>query len=166
MMASAAPGSADNGVFRCPGTDPAFFQEIDESGWVGYGETWDMHTCGEGRAVYLPGATRRWLDLRPKISELFRRDMHVDAEFYSTILPWGLFGSFFGVFGFAWLLAVRHRRKKVIVLSVDCPVCAVGFPVIAGTAGTQSHFCPNCGGSSAVFGQTESGEISAHARIL
>jgi hypothetical protein len=139
----ASGASASEGTeLRCDGKDLAFFMEMKEAGWVGYGETWDLETCGEGREIYATGATRAWQGMRPQWSRLAAPN--VDVRFYSTIFPLAAFGSLGGIFGLAWLMAFFQRRRRVTVTELECPSCGVAMPVHLDDP-HASHFCPGCG---------------------
>ena len=50
--------------YDCDGTDLWLFEEIETSGWVGFGETWDFESCGFGQNIYFEGTRRVWRDMR------------------------------------------------------------------------------------------------------
>ena len=37
--------------YACDGENLWLFEEIEISGWVGFGETWDFESCGFGRNI-------------------------------------------------------------------------------------------------------------------
>ena len=129
---------------RCPGTNAAFFEELNEGGWVGFGETWDFSQCGDGREIYAEGTTSRsgWRAFRRRIRPPIDEK---DVEFYSKIFPIGAFGSLGLIFVVAWLLGVRHRFKKVPQVTLVCPACANTFDVAEPEYNLHSRFCPLCG---------------------
>ena len=138
----------DVGDFRCPATNVAFFEEIKKAGWLGYGETWDMNTCGEGYDVFAEGATSRWRKMRRQFHVFYR--LNVDAEFYTFVLPAVTFGSLAVMLAIAWVVAFFVRRRKVVVVDVPCPACSVNIPVPLTDLSQGSLFCPACGGASVV----------------
>jgi hypothetical protein len=144
-LAAAAPAAAEQWPFHCDGTDADFFREREEAGWVGFGETWDLQTCaGEGRDVFMSGATRRWKKLRPQWSRAAAP--RVDVEFYSTVFPAIAFGATGAIFGVAWFMGFLHRRRRVRLINVDCPSCSVGIPVnLDEPSSSGGLFCPSCG---------------------
>lgn len=142
----AAPGNAADvaaeRTFHCDGTDPALFQEMQESGWVGYGETWDLHTCDEGAEAYVAGMNRRWRAWRgTKAREKRKKEM----SFYAALFPFVAFGGLGSMFGVAFLLAAFQRRRRVPRQYLYCRECAVSIPVAADDPGLRNAFCPACG---------------------
>jgi|GEM_PF-1748279 len=140
------------GEFRCPADNEGWWKDAKEGGWVGYGETWDLHTCEEGKHFYFPGATSRWKDFRkprkPRVLSPRPSGKPVDVEFYSVILPTVAFGSI-GMLGvLAWLIALFTRKKKLDVVDVSCPKCSTTIPVIIDDRHNKNMFCPACGGCS------------------
>jgi len=133
--------------FRCPADSPEFWAEVREAGWVGYGETWDLHTCDEGVEVFAEGASRRWKKMRPQLANggLPRVMDAEDVEFYATVLPYGAFGSLGVIFVLAWLFALIQRRRAEPVEVVACPSCAVEIPIRPDEGGV---FCPACGAAT------------------
>lgn len=136
--------------FHCDGTDPALFQEMLEAGYIGYGETWDHDTCGQGATVYAAGATQ-WADMRPKWSLAARPK--IDAEFYATVFPAVAFGGMGALFAVAWLLAFMQRRRRVRVAHLACPACSVKMTVTLDDPSLRNQFCPACGASCVVVGE-------------
>lgn len=132
----------DDAPFHCDGKDPALFEEMREAGWVGYGETWDQETCGEGATIYAPGA-RQWADMRPKWSLAARPK--IDVEFYSKVFPIVAFGGLASIFGVAWLAAFLQRRRRVRVATLSCPSCSVEMTVTLDDPALRSLFCAGCG---------------------
>ncbi|MFZ9889002.1 MAG: hypothetical protein ACO3JL_16015 [Myxococcota bacterium] len=137
-------------AFHCDGTDPALFQEMREAGYVGYGETWDHDTCGQGATVYAAGATQ-WADMRPKWSLAARPK--IDAEFYATVFPTVAFGGMGALFAIAWLIAFLQRRRRVRVAHLACPACSVKMTVTLEDPSLRNQFCPACGTSCVVVGE-------------
>jgi hypothetical protein len=143
---AATTGPVSTSGLRCPGENPAYFEEIAESGWVGFGETWDFDVCGEGTPIYAEGANRRWRAMRPRLAN--RSSMPpspIDAEdvlFYSTVLPYGAFGTLGLVFVLAWVMSLLQRKKQAPTVVVTCQGCRRGVPVRPEEGGV---FCPACG---------------------
>ena len=139
------PSSTTAGL-RCPGDNPAYFDEIQENGWVGFGETWDFDVCDDGVAIYAEGANRRWRAMRPKLAN--RPAMPAspidaaDILFYSTALPYGAFGTLGLVFVIAWIVSLLQRKKQAPTVVVTCTGCHRGVPVRPEEGGV---FCPACG---------------------
>jgi hypothetical protein len=134
--------AADERKFHCDGTDPALFQEMQESGWVGYGETWDLHTCDEGAEAFVAGMNRRWRSWRTqKVREKRKKEM----SFYAALFPFVAFGGLGTMFGVAWILAAFQRRRRVPRQYLFCGDCAVSIPVAAEDLGLCNAFCPACG---------------------
>jgi predicted RNA-binding Zn-ribbon protein involved in translation (DUF1610 family) len=139
------PSSTTAGL-RCPGDNPAYFDEIQENGWVGFGETWDFDVCDDGVAIYAEGANRRWRAMRPKLAN--RPTMPpspidaADILFYSTALPYGAFGTLGLVFVIAWIVSLLQRKKQAPTVVVTCTGCHRGVPVRPEEGGV---FCPACG---------------------
>lgn len=160
----ALPGVAkdDDLTFHCDGTDPALFQEAEEAGWIGYGETWDQETCGQGATIYAAGA-RQWADMRPKWSLAIRPQMNV--EFYSRVLPFVAFGGLASIFAFAWLAAFWQRRRRVRVATLSCPSCSMAMQVTLDDPALRSLFCPACGAPCVVVdeGERRSATVAASA---
>lgn len=138
---AAAPGAADDG-FRCPGTNAAFFEELDAAGWVGFGEVWDMESCAQGQAYFTEGA-RQWAAMRPQYSRLVAPKLN--AEFYSTIFPVVAFGGLASIFVLSWLMAFIARRRRVRMATLSCPSCHNELPVTLDDPALRSLFCPACG---------------------
>lgn len=150
------PGPAlaedDDGPFHCDGTDPALFLEMQEAGWVGYGETWDQETCGQGATIYAAGA-RQWADMRPKWSLAALPEM--DVQFYSTVFPVVAFGGLASIFGIAWLAAFLQRRRRVRVATLSCPSCETELQVTLDDPALRSLFCASCGAPCVVVDHGE-----------
>jgi hypothetical protein len=129
--------------FRCPGTNAAFFEEVQENGWWGYGETWDLKTCDQGNEVYAPAlADRRWRAFR----RMPRAPVdEADVAFYSTIFPAVAFGGLGGVFVIAWLLAAVQRRRKTRYVHLACTACDLTMDAPEVDTRLHSMFCPKCG---------------------
>lgn len=136
-------------AFHCDGTDPALFQEMQEAGWVGYGETWDLHTCDQGSAVFAPSATRRWRAFRSAAAA--QRKAQEEASFWAMLFPFVAIGILGALFAAAWLLAVLLRRRWEPKLSLVCSACAVEIPVDADDPAMRNQFCPSCGGACRVI---------------
>lgn len=128
--------------FHCDGTDPALFQEMQESGWVGYGETWDLHTCDEGAEAFVAGMNRRWRSWR---GEKVREKRKQEMSFYAALFPFVAFGGLGTMFGVAWILAAFQRRRRVPRQFLFCRSCDVSIPVAADDPGLRNAFCPACG---------------------
>ncbi len=138
--------------FRCPGDNVAFWEEVREAGWVGFGETWDFDTCNQGADVFAAGANRRWKKMRPVRlagGQPFGLTEE-DVAFYTTIVPYLAFGSLLGVFLLAWGFALIMRRRFVAPPLIPCPTCGAKLPVSEEEGGM---FCPGCG--TAVVGPGE-----------
>lgn len=158
-LGSGAALADDTSPFHCDGTDLALFLERQEAGWLGYGETWDHDTCAEGATtVYAPGA-RQWADMRPKWSYAVKPK--VDVELYATVLPVVAFGGLATIFGLAWLAAFVLRRRRVRTATLSCPSCATEMPVHLDDPALRNLFCPACGATCVLVG--ESGRADAPA---
>lgn len=130
-------------AFRCPGDDPGFWMDMTEHGWVGYGETWDLHTCSEGVEFYAEGTNRKWKAMRPRLAHRVKPLMSEgEVLYYTTILPYMAFVSLGLVFALAWLMAFIGRFKKVPIHDVTCASCGTTTPVTREEGGV---FCPSCG---------------------
>lgn len=144
---SAGVRAEEEPVFHCDGRDPAFFQELREAGFVGYGETWDFHTCDEGSDVYAPGATARWRAWRsPQVKRARARDL----SFYAVFFPFIACGALGAIFGGAYAIAALRRRRSPARLAFSCTECAFTLDVPADDPALRSLFCPACGGACRV----------------
>lgn len=128
--------------FHCDGTDPALFQEMDEAGWLGYGETWDLHTCGEGAQAFVAGMNPRWRAWR---SPRGREKRQQEMSFYAAFFPFVAFGGIGSMFGVAWILAMIQRRRRTPRQFLFCADCDISIPVSADDPGLRNAFCPACG---------------------
>ena len=148
-LAAAPALAADDATARaphCDGTDPFLFDEMQKNGLVGYGETWDEHTCDDGAEVYSEGATSRWRALRTK------RVPHVSPEdqMLALIMPMVVIGGLGAIFLGAAALAALMRLRKRVVLSVPCPACDAELSVVVDDPNTHSQFCALCGAPCSV----------------
>lgn len=162
---AAAPATAPSGgagarPFRCDGTDPFFFAEMDGAGKVGYGETWDSRVCDEGVAVYAEGATSRWAAFKRP-----RRPATDDEQALALVLPITVGGGLALIFGVAGVLSLVNRLRRRVVLEAPCPSCSAALPVEASEGGTQL-FCPMCGAACAIVIQGRGKTAHAHASPL
>lgn len=170
--ADAAPvaRSVSDEPFRCPGTNAAFFEEIKEAGWVGFGETWDFNTCGEGITIYGEGATKAWPAFRSQrprpVLSVRPSGKPVNVQFYATVLPWVAFGTIGVVIGLAWLLSILTRRKRITLVDVPCPKCAAEIPVPLNDPDSKSLFCPACGGASVIVVTDADGVAHPEVTVL
>lgn len=160
LLALGAPSAfADDArPFHCDGTDPSFFLELQEAGWVGFGETWDHDTCAGGTTIYAPGA-RQWADMRPKWS--LAAAPKVNGELYATVVPVVAFGGLGGIFALAWLVAFLQRRRRVRMATLSCPACATEMPVHLDDPALRNLFCPMCGAPCVLV--DEASEVAAAA---
>lgn len=171
-MAPAEPivRSVSDEPFRCPGTNAAFFEEIKEAGWVGFGETWDFNTCGEGITIYGEGATKAWPAFRSQrprpVLSVRPSGKPVNVQFYATVLPWVAFGTIGVVIGLAWLLSLLTRRKRITLVDVPCPKCAAEIPVPLNDPDAKSLFCPACGGASVIVVTDADGVAHPEVTVL
>ncbi len=156
--APAAAASAPR-AFRCDGTDAFFFQELNQAGAVGYGETWDASVCDEGVAVFAEG-DRRWRDLRRT-----RRPVSPDEQALAMVVPLSVGGGLAAIVGAAALMGALSRLRRRTVLEAPCPSCAASLPVEAGEGGTQL-FCPMCGAACAITVQGRGRAATARASPL
>lgn len=158
--AAAPSGGAGARPFRCDGTDPFFFAEMDGAGKVGYGETWDSRVCDEGVAVYAEGATSRWAAFKRP-----RRPATDDEQALALVLPITVGGGLALIFGVAGVLSLVNRLRRRVVLEAPCPSCSAALPVEASEGGTQL-FCPMCGAACAIVIQGRGKTAHAHASPL
>jgi hypothetical protein len=136
-----------DGPFRCPGDDPGFWMDYRESGWVGFGETWDLDTCSQGLPVYAKGANRRWPDMRPRLANADARKLKplmspAQIHYYTNVLPYMAGGVLGLAFLLAWALTFLDRFKKRTVRLVACDSCGTRTPIDKMEGGV---FCPACG---------------------
>lgn len=169
--AQAAPAAAAGDVqverspFRCDAKDASLWMEMKESGWVGYGETWNMMTCldDHGRDIYFDGATKYWKDMRPTGWRRQHLIKPIDAAFYSTALP-ATVGIVMGgsvlVAFLMWLFSLRRRRGPI---DHTCPCCNTVVPVPADEF--MGMFCPRCGKVS-FYIVRDGKELRSEAKIL
>jgi hypothetical protein len=162
----ALPGAAQEGAFRCDGTDPYLFEEMREAGWVGYGETWDFFTCTEGgQDIYTAAASKRFKDLRLQRPRK-KLGLDIDVEFYTSVVPTVAFGSLAMVVLVAGLIAaIQIRRRKPPAL-VNCPSCTLQVPIPVDDPKQTHLFCPGCGQASFSVERTDGGEPEVRARLL
>ena len=169
---AAARSASIDEPFRCPGTNVAFFEEIREAKWVGFEETWDFNTCGEGYAIYGEGATKAWPAFRSQrkrprmVLSVRPSGKPLDVEFYATVLPWVAFGTIFVVIALAWLLSLVTRRSRITVVDVTCPKCAAEIPVPLNDPDAKCLFCPACGGASVIVQLDAGGKPFPEVTIL
>ena len=128
--------------FRCPGTDPFFFEEMDKNGWVGFGETWDLSQCNQGNSVYAENDKHHWAAFRLRMVAPIDEK---DVAFYSVAFPILAFGSIGMIFVLAWLLAFIQRRRRVKMKVVFCTGCPYEMVMPESMTKTDSGFCPSCG---------------------
>lgn len=150
-------------AFRCDGTDPYFFEELQKAGRVGYGETWDETLCNEGVEVYADGATSRWRALRtPKGAQ---KTSNQD-QMLALVMPAVAVGGMGAVFLAAAALAASARLRRRVVLEVPCPSCSASLPIAVDDVSAHHLFCPMCGAACAVDVRGRGKEASAVARLL
>lgn len=166
VLALSAPAfaeAAEPRPFHCDGTDPALFEEIRESGWVGYGETWDLNTCDQGAEIYFEGTTSQWKAWRLQRPVTKKTP---EVQFYATLFPFVAFGVLGSIFGIAWVAAAITRRRRIPKVLLSCPSCSVEMPVPLDDPAFRSMFCPACGGACVVVDQAEDGSTRARVRAL
>jgi hypothetical protein len=149
--------------FRCDGTDPFFFDELEKAGAVGYGETWDEHLCDEGVETYAEGATGRWKALRapkrpPKASD--------EDQMLALVMPLFAIGGIGAIFLAASGLAAASRLRKRVILEVPCAACAAPLPIAVDDKSAHQLFCPMCGAANAVDVEGKGKTATATARLL
>jgi predicted RNA-binding Zn-ribbon protein involved in translation (DUF1610 family) len=142
-----APSVGVDGEFRCPGDDPGFWMDYRETGWVGFGETWDLDSCSQGLSVYAKGANRRWPDMRPKLANAGARKLkpmmsEAEIHYYTSVLPYMAGGVLGLAFLLAWAMTFLDRFKKRTVRLVACESCGTTTPIEKVEGGV---FCPSCG---------------------
>lgn len=146
--------------FRCDGTDPFFFEELEQAGSVGYGETWDETICDDGVEVYADGATSRWKAWRRKPS--LKRSAEDQA--LALVLPLVAFGSVTAVLLGAAAVAAATRLRRSPSLTAACPACANELPISVDAGRTQHMFCPMCGAPCSVDVVGKGASMRAEAR--
>jgi hypothetical protein len=158
-----APDTLEGGAraFKCDGTDPFFFEELNNAGRLGYGETWDEHICDEGAEVYGEGATSRWKAFKPRP----RARATDEEQALALVLPLVSIGGLFAVGLAAAALAFAQRLRRQPVLTAGCPACDAELPVSLESGRTQHMFCPMCGAPCTVDieGKGKTATARAHA---
>jgi hypothetical protein len=149
--------------YRCDGTDPFFFEELERAGDVGYGETWDETLCDEGVAIYAEGATSRWKAFRtprrpPRPSD--------EEQMLALVMPMFAVGGLGALFLAAAALAAASRLRKRVVLEVPCPSCEAPLPIPVDDTAAHQLFCPLCGAACAVDVEGRGARATARARLL
>lgn len=158
--ASVAPAGSG---FRCDGTDPFFFEELEKAGDLGYGETWDETLCDEGVEMYAEGTTSRWQAFRaprrpPRVSD--------EDQMLALVMPMFAVGGIGAIFLAAAALAAASRLKKRVVLEVACPSCDAPLPIPVDDESAHKLFCPLCGAACAVDVTGKGKNATARARLL
>lgn len=161
-IADASATAQDASGFRCDGTDPFFFEEMNKAGMVGYGETWDESICDQGLAVYGEGASSKWKAFK------YKRPYRKSAEdqMLALVVPMVAAGAFAAVFAASSLLAFASRMKKRIVLSVPCPACAAELAIALDDEAGRQLFCPSCGAACGIEITGTKKDATATARLL
>jgi hypothetical protein len=161
-LAADAPrtNAPDVSGFRCDGTDPFFFDELQraQADRVGYGETWDERTCDEGAEIYAEGSTSQWRALKRK--KIRATD---EEQALALVLPMVSFGGLAAVALAAAVLALAARLRRVSVLQAPCPACGAELPVEA-REHTEHMFCPMCGAPCIVEVRGKGAHTTAIAR--
>lgn len=147
-------------AFRCDGTDPFFFAELDraQADMVGYGETWDERICDEGAEIYAEGSTSKWRAFKRK-----RIRATDDEQALALVLPMVSFGGLAAVALAAAALALAARLRRIVVLQAPCPACEAELP-IESHEHTEHMFCPMCGAPCIVEVQGKGKLATATAR--
>lgn len=161
--ASPSSGSGSGSGFRCDGTDPFFFEELEKAGTVGYGETWDERVCDEGVELYAEGANARWKALRSPRKPLRASD---EDQMLALVMPMFAVGGIGAIFLAAAALAAASRMKKRVVLEVPCPACDTALPIAVDDESAHQLFCPMCGAACAVDVAGKGRGATARARLL
>lgn len=156
----AGAARADDG-FRCDGTDPFFFDELNKAGTLGYGETWDETLCDEGLAIYGEGANSKWRAFKQK-----RPYKNAEDQMLALVMPMVAMGGMAAVFLAASALAFASRMKKRVVLAVPCPACDTVLPIPLDDESARSLFCPACGAACAIDVEGKGKLATARARLL
>jgi hypothetical protein len=167
VAAAAAPAAADDTDWRfaCDGTDPFLLRELDEAmrTGVGYGETWDETVCNQGnlvlgegvrpvkpKAVVAPSpepavAAAPTTPPPPKLTPLQQK---MQDQYFAIFIPvFGMLMTGFCVVVAAIAVFVMRRRKQIVV-AVNCPSCRTGIPFVVGES--PHIFCPACGSACRV----------------
>ena len=135
--------------YDCDGTNLWLFEEIETSGWTGFGETWDFESCGFGQNIYFEGTKRVWRDMRLRIPPP-RIMGPKDLKAYSWMIP----GVAFGVLGFSILtafgMALYYRIKAQKPFWLDCSLCKTPIPVEPDNPAGFHVLCPACGAAGVV----------------
>lgn len=163
FVKTAPPSHAASSGFRCDGTDPFFFEELEKAGTLGYGETWDETLCNEGVELYAEGVTGRWKAFRqprrpPRPSD--------EDQMLALVMPMFAIGGLAAVFLAAAAVAAVSRLKKRVVLDVPCPACAAPLPIPVDDESAHRLFCPMCGVACAVDVEGRGSGATARARAL
>ena len=153
--------AADAGAaLHCDGTDPQLFEEMENNGTLGYGETWDEHVCDEGYDTFAEGADGRWRNMRtPRSKQVSQED-----QMLALVMPVAAVGGLGAIFLGAAALAAVTRMKKRVILEVACPACAAPLPIPVDDVSAQSLFCPMCGAACRV--EVTGKGADAKARVL
>ena len=162
-LASSGAALADSPAgFRCDGTDPFFFEELNQAGWLGYGETWDERLCDEGLSIYAEGAGSRWQAIKRPRS----RHQSDEDQMLALVVPMVGFAAFAAVFVASSLVAFASRMKKRIVLAVPCPACAAELAIALDDKEGRQLFCPSCGAACGIEVTGTKKDATATARLL
>lgn len=153
---------ADGDGFRCDGTDPFFFEELNKAGLVGYGETWDESICDEGLPIYGEGAGSRWKAFKVKRP----RGKSAEDQMLALVVPMVAFGGFAAVFAASSLLAFASRLKKRVVLAVPCPACDAELAIALDDEAGRQLFCPSCGAACGIDVVGKGKGATGTARLL
>ena len=160
LLAAGARADAGSGAdLRCDGTDPQLFEEMQKNGTLGYGETWDEHTCDQGVDTFAEGADARWAKMRTPRKHV----VSAEDQMLALIMPMAAVGGLGAIFLGAAAVAAVTRMRRRIVLEVACPSCEAPLPI---AVDDKSHelFCPMCGAACRVE-VTGKGK-AARARVL
>ncbi len=136
--------------YDCDGENLWLFEEIETSGWVGFGETWDFESCGFGRNIYFDGTRRVWSDLRLKKSLSQRIFGPRDFNAYGWMIPGIAFGMLFLSLACAMLMALYYRIRAQKPFWMTCHLCQTEIPVEPDSPQGFHILCPGCGKTAVV----------------
>ena len=136
--------------YDCDGENLWLFEEIESSGWIGFGETWDFESCGFGRNIYFDGTRKVWADMRLKKSLSQRVFGPRDFNAYGWMIPGIALGMLVLSLLSAFLLALYYKIRAQKPFWITCTVCATEIPVEPDNPQGFHILCPGCGKTAVV----------------